>query len=183
MINLLPPQYKKELKGEEWFRLVLILGLLILLFFVCLSLSLLSIRVYVSGEIQTQQILVESQSKEGGALHRERIQEVNAIMAGISSLYAKRLSFVDILERISGALPSSAHLTAFTYTPLAKSGENNGENAAKAQITLAGFAPRVEDLLEFRSKLEQDPLFGNFQFPHANWVRAADIDFSFTFEL
>ena len=57
MINLLPKEHKEELKREEIFRLALILGTLSLLFFVCLALLLLSIRIYVAGEIQTQQIL------------------------------------------------------------------------------------------------------------------------------
>ncbi len=183
MINLLPPQYKRELQGEEWFRLILILGLLLLIFFICLSLSLLSIRAYVSGEIQVQQILVEAQKKEGGELQLERMKEVNSEIAGMLSFYVKRVSFSDIIGRISSALPDEAYLTSFVYTPGAQSAKNKGQTAAKAQIALAGFAPRTEDLLEFRINLEKDPLFGNFHFPPANWIRATNIDFSFGFEI
>ena len=91
MINLLPPHHKKELRGEQRFRLVLILGMLLITFFICLSLSLLSIRVYISGEIQTQRISVESQRKEGGELRLQEIRKLNEEVQGVSSFLAKRI--------------------------------------------------------------------------------------------
>ena len=77
-------------------------------------------------------------------------------------------------EQISKALPEGAYLTSLNYTPL---------GSAKAKITLAGFARQTEDLLSLRTSLEQNPLFGNFHFPPSNWIRAANIDFSFDFEI
>ncbi len=169
MINLLPPQYKKELRGEERFRLVLILGMLLITFFICLSLSLLSIRVYVSGEIQTQQIVVESQRKEAGELRLQDIRKLNEEARGVSSFYEKRIIVSDIVERISNALPAGVYLDSLGYAP--------------KKIILKGFALKTEDLLQIRTSLEQDSLFKNFQFPPSNWVRAENIDFSFDFEL
>lgn len=161
------------MQGEEWFRLVLILGMLLVVFFICLSLSLLSIRVYVLGEIQVQQILVDSQKREGGELRIERIRELNSDITKVSSFYTKRILLSDIVARVSSALPESGHLSSFSYT----------SGASKAKISLKGFALRTEDLLQIRTNLEQDPLFGNFHFPPSNWVRATNIDFAFDFEI
>lgn len=169
MINLLPPQHKKELRGEEQFRLVLILGMLLMVFFVCLSLSLLAIRIYVSGEIQTRQILAEAQRVEENGSRLEQIRQRNADIGGIASFYAGRIVLSDIVDRIASALPESMHVTSLIYT--------------KGKIALAGFAPSTEDLLSFRTRLEAEPLFKNFRFPSSNWVEATDIDFSFDFEL
>lgn len=177
MINLLPPYYKEELRREERFRLVLILGMLFMAFFICLSLLLLSIRMYVSGEIQVQKIVMESQRQEGEELRIEQIRQLNSEITGVSSFYAKRISLSDIIARISTALPENAHLTSFSYTPVSQS------TNAKAKIALAGFALTTEDLLQIRTNLEQDSLFRNFRFPPSNWVRATNIDFSFDFEL
>ena len=169
MINLLPPSHKEELRGEEQFRLVLILGMLLMTFFICLSLSLLSIRVYVSGEIQAQQILAESQGKEGGESSLEQIHTLNKDIKGVSSFLASRVTLSDIIARISSALPESVYITSLSYT--------------NAKIALAGFAPQTEDLLLLRANLGQESLFGNFRFPPSNWIKAANIDFSFDFEI
>lgn len=169
MINLLPPSYKEELRGEEQFRLALILGLLLMAFFICLSLSLLAIRVYVFGEIQAQQILVESQRKEGGESRLAQIRQRNSDTASIAFFIANKLVLSDIVNRIASALPESMHMTSLSY--------------AKGKIALAGFAFTVEDLQQFRKNLEQDTLFKNFHFAPSNWVSAKNIDFSFDFEL
>ena len=169
MINLLPPHRKEELRREEQFRLVLILGMLLVTFFICLSLLLLSIRVYVSGEIQSQQILAEAQEKEGGEARVEQIHTLNTDIKGVSSFLASRVALSDIITRISGALPESVYLTSLSYT--------------NEKIALAGFAPQTEDLLSLRANLEQDSLFGNFHFPQSNWIQATNIDFSFDFEI
>jgi len=184
MINLLPPSYKEELQGEEHFRLVLILGMLIVIFFVCLSLALLAIRVYLSGEIEVQQILVESQSQDDRTSRVEQVQKLNGDIAEVSSFYENKVLISDVILRISDVLPESVYITSLSYTPVfnSKSGKAD-EKPSKVKIALTGFAPRTEDLLQIRTSLEQDPLFGNFHFPPSNWIRATNIDFSFDFEL
>ena len=169
MINLLPPFHKEELRGEEQFRLVLILGMLLMTFFICLSLSLLAIRVYVSGEIRAQEILAETQEKEGRESRLGQIHTLNEDIAGVSSFLAGRITLSDVIARISSALPESVYFTSLSYT--------------NEKIALAGFAPQTEDLLSLRANLEKDSLFGNFHFPSSNWIRATNIDFSFDFEI
>lgn len=173
MINLLPPLHKEELHREEQFRLVLILGMLLMTFFICLSLSLLAIRVYVSGEIQAQDILAEAQKKEGGESRLAQIRALNQDIVGVSSFFANRIVLSDTIARISSALPEGAHITSLSYTPMSPG----------AKIALQGFAPQGEDLLQFRANLEQDPLFKNFRFPTSNWNNAINVNFSFDFEI
>jgi Tfp pilus assembly protein PilN len=173
MINLLPPEYKKELRGEERFRFVLILGFLFTVFLLCLSLALLSIRVYVWGQISVQQILIESQMREGKEVHVPRIQELNRELQAVQHFYESRTVFSDLIARIETALPPSVYLTSFSYTP----------GSPNAKITLRGFAPQTEDLLALREHLQTEESFVNFHFPATNWNRPVDIDFSFEFEL
>jgi len=152
---------------------VLILGILLGVFLVCLALALLSIRVYVWGEINAQQILVEAQRQEGGESDSARIRELNADVAAIMDFYTERVSFADVVARVEGALPENVYLTSLSYAA----------GSPKAKVSLKGFAPLTEDLVAFRANLERDPTFENFSFPQSNWIRAADIDFSFDFEL
>ena len=184
MINLLPPSYKEELQGEEQFRLVLILGMLIVIFFVCLSLALLSIRVYLSGEIQAQQILVESQSKDDRSSRVDQVRDLNRDIAEASSFYENKVLISNVILRISDVLPESVYITSLSYTPIFNSKSSRvDEKPSKVKIALTGFSPRTEDLLQIRTSLEKDPLFGNFHFPPSNWINATNINFSFDFEL
>jgi len=175
MLNLLPPAYRKELKRAESFRLALILGALVLVFFLCLSLLLLSIRIYVSGVINEQKILVEAETQE---YEREEIPgtnipELNQNIGKVSIFYERSIYVSSVLEEIADAFPAGSHLDSFQYIPQ--------ENTAK--ISLSGFAPTTEDLVDLRAKLEENERFSNFFFPPSNWVPASDVQFSFTFEI
>jgi len=183
MINLLPPSYKEELRGEEHFRLVLILGMLIVVFFICLSLALLAIRVYLAGEIEVQQILVESQSQDDRRTRVDEIRNLNKDIVGVASFYKNKMLLSDVILRISAALPESVYITSLSYIPVSSSKPSGGAKSSEVKIALQGFAPRTEDLLQIRTSLEQDPLFGNFNFPPSNWIRATNINFAFDFEL
>ena len=90
MINLLPPSYKEELRREEQFRFVLILGMLTVIFFVCLSLALLSIRAYLSGEIEAQQILVKSQSQDDRSSRVDQVRD-ESVLPLVIPLYTKEV--------------------------------------------------------------------------------------------
>ena len=184
MINLLPPSYEEELRKEEYFRLVLILGMLIVVFFICLSVALLAIRVYLSGEIEVQQILVESQSQDDRRARVDQIRDMNGDIKEVSSFYKNKMLLSDAILRNSDALPESVYITSLRYTPVSNSNQSKvGGKPAEVKIVLTGFAPQTEDLLQIRTSLEKDPLFGNFHFPPSNWIRATNINFSFDFEL
>jgi Tfp pilus assembly protein PilN len=175
MLNLLPPQYKEELKREENFRLALILGALMFVFFICLSLLLLSIRIYVSGVINEQKILVETQTE---AYERERIpgtniSDLNRSVSQVSALYNETTQVSLLLGEITQALPSGVYVNSLQYT--------RGEPIGK--IALSGFAPTTEDLLALQANLEENERFSNFFFPVANWIDPVDINFSFSFEI
>ena len=181
MINLLPPEDKEQLKKEESFRLILILGMLSVLFFVCLSLLLLSIRIYVGGGIAAQNILIEAEKKQEQESPLQKIRLLNGDIKELERFYAQETVLSDIILRITTAVPERVYITSFSYTPPIR--PKGGKEITNARVSLTGFGPTREDLLAFRAKLEEDALFENFNFPQSNWKLAEDIDFSFTFEI
>ncbi|TSC56900.1 MAG: hypothetical protein Greene071421_410 [Parcubacteria group bacterium Greene0714_21] len=172
MINLLPASYKNRLRLEENFRLLLILSTALGVFLVCLVLLFFTVRVYLWGEIRGQEFLVASLKEQSSARSEElkNIQELNAELLAISGLYEKRLSPTSILEGISSHLKQGMYVSSLNI-------------AARGKITVTGFANVREDLFEFRGDLQKDPLFKNAYFPPSNWVKPADIVFSFSAEL
>lgn len=173
MINLLPPQYKAELKEEENWKLTLILSILFLIFLVCSALILFSIKISISGQAEAQKILLLQEEKKFEESQIQNLEEKitisNQALLKLNSFYQSRTNSTEILEKISGTLPTSVYLTTLNFNP--------------AQISLSGFSPTREILLEFKKNLEKEELFEEIYFPPSNWVKPTDINFSVNFKI
>ena len=115
MINLLPPEQKKELLREERYKLVLILGVLVVFFLASLSLILLSIKIYISGEFLSQKILVDSEEEKFKISEIQKLEEeiksINQNLEKLNSFYKGQPNLTELLEKISKILPQNSYLT------------------------------------------------------------------------
>jgi len=173
MINLLPPQQKRELLGEERFKLILILGILLLVFLVLLFLILLSIKIYISGQADYQKILANLGEKElpqFKALKGE-LNSINQDLSKVDSFYQGQFHLTEFLQRISEITPEGIYLKSFSY------------QKSTSQITFSGFSPTVEILVSFKENLEKQENFKEIRFSPAAWVKLVDIDFDVTFKI
>lgn len=174
MINLLPPQQKKEIEKEEKFKLVFILGLLILVFFLFVALILFSIQIYLSGRLLSQNIIFEAAQKrfeipEIQDFQREIIA-LNQNIQKLDSFYQNQIELTKILERISQIVPPGVYLTNFSW------------QKETSEIKILGFAPSREDLFKLKENLEGTDYFFSINFPPANWLKPKDIDFQVIFK-
>lgn len=175
MINLLPTQYKRELKQEESFRLVLILGALFLIFLVSLILILFSIKIYIQGQKESLKILIDLEEEtfqipENRHLRKE-IASANQELAKLKLFYQEQTDLTEILEKISQILPQEMYLTTFFWQ----------ESASR--ITLSGFSPLQETLLELKKNLKEEKNISEIEFPLTNWLKPVDINFQVTFKI
>lgn len=180
MINLLPPQEKRNLLRETNWKLILILGFLALLFLVSLSLILFSMKIYISGQVESQKIFVDLEEKEFRESLAQNIEEeiklINLNLSRLNSFYETRPDWTGLLEKISRVVPAGIYLTTLSLSsPTTEEG--------KFQIHLAGFCPTRPTLSEFKKRLESEPSFKEIYFPPEDWVKPKDIDFHLTFEL
>ncbi len=173
MINLLPFQEKEILRQEEKHNLVLILGILFLIFLISSILILFSIKIFISGEIEIQRILLSAEEKRFKESQiqnlEEKINASNQTLSKLNLFYQNQLNLTETLEKISGTLPPGTYLTTL--------------NLNLAQISLSGFSPTREILLEFKENLDKEGTFGEIYFPPSNWVKPIDIDFSVNFKI
>jgi Tfp pilus assembly protein PilN len=173
MINLLPPQYKEEFKQEESWKLILILEILVLIFLICLTLILFSVKIFISGQLEAQKILLLQEEKKFEESQIQNLEEKitisNQVLSKLDSFYQSQTNLTEILEKISEALPIKTYLTTLNFN--------------LAQISLSGFSPTREILLEFKKNLEQEELFEEIYFPPSNWVKSTDVDFSVNFKI
>jgi len=169
MLNLLPPQEKQRLLREENFKLILILGITFLLFLVCLSFILLSLKIHLSAQV-TKKELPDAQLQELA----QEISLTNEKFLQLSGFYKNQAIWTERLQRVALALPENSFLTALSLSSVPK--EKN-----VFQISLSGFSPDRENLFEFKKGLESQPDFQEIYFPPASWVDPTD--FNVTFKL
>ena len=175
MINLLPPQQKEELLREEKWKLTLILGIISLIFFLCLSLILFSVKIYISGKLESQKILLEIEEKKFKTSEiqdfQKKITLLNQNLSKLDSFYQGQLDLTKILEKISTTLPPGIYLNSFSWQK---------ENS---QIGLSGFSSLRGNLFELKKNLEKEKDFEEIYFPPSNWVKPKDINFNVTFKV
>ena len=180
-INLLPPEVKTELELEEKWKQVFLLGLLFLIFLICLSLILISINIYISGEADSRKILLEQREKEFRTPQTQALQKnlatFNQTLSQLDLFYQKQFNVSDVLEIVSELLPAGTYLTNLSCVP-----QVSTKGGWKTSCSLSGFCPNRETLLDFKDRLEKEKSFGEVSFPPASWVKPADINFSVTFK-
>jgi len=177
MINLLPPQQKEKLLYQGYLRLILILGILFLSFLFSLFLVLLLVRVYVGADLETQRIILE-EKKRIIFLNQEIEKEIiqfNVFLSDLNSFYQENLDLTQVLEKLYETLPSKTYLTDFSFGFISREGKK------KPRISLSGYCPDRDTLLEFKQELEK--WFYAVSFSPESWIKPTGINFSLTLEI
>ena len=154
MINLLPLEEKKILETEEKWRLVLLLGILILSSLLCLILILYSIKIYVSSKAESQEATIEITGKEFEKPEtkelKEKISAANKSIIDLNNFYQGQVYLTDTLEKVSSNLPLGTYITDFSCQ------KQVSEKDQIFRITFSGFAPDMDTLFELRKNLEKN---------------------------
>lgn len=178
MINLLPPEEKTSLSLEEKKRLIIIIWLLFLFFILCWAFILFSIKFYLQGQVEYQEIILEETEKRIGQSEVqdlwEKFDSFNSQLVQLNSFYQQKVYFSEALEKISEILPPEAYLTNISVTK---------KETELLQVSLSGFIPTREDLFKFKKNLEKEETIQEVSFPSSNWLEPVDIDFFVTFDL
>jgi len=180
MINLLPPKEKEEILQEENWKLLMILGTLLLFFLISLLLILFSIKIFVTGEVEAQKILFAEREKEFKNTQMQNLQNnltaFNKKLSQLDSFYQNQSYSSEILEEISKTLPPGVYLNNLSIVP--QGGKEGG-----FVCNLSGFSPDRQTLLDLKESLEKEKNFQEVYFPSSNWVKPADINFTISFKV
>ncbi|MFC1629919.1 PilN domain-containing protein [Patescibacteria group bacterium] len=167
MINLLPPDYKKEMAAEETKRLVMILGVLVFFSILSFTLALLAVKIYLSGQFDSQQVFLEIE-KEKAVLKEiedleKKVEVFNEKLSRVDDFYNQRVSLAGTLNKVIDTIPEEIYLTGLVYTKEA------------GVFTVSGFSPFRDILEDFKANLERN--FYQVTFLRETWNRPRDIDF------
>jgi hypothetical protein len=182
MINLLPPEYKKEIIQEENWKLIMTWGMLVLVFLICFSLILFSIKIFISGEVEAQKILFKQKEKELQTPQMQSLQHnltaFNQTLFQLNYFYQNQFKITETLEKISTVFHSGTYLTnlSINHSP-------QKEGDYQANCNLSGFSSTREKLLKLKENLEKEESFIKIDFPPTNWTKATNINFTVNFKL
>ncbi len=177
MINLLPPQEKKDIFVRKKLKLVLVFEIGVFLLLTSLLTEFFSIVIYLSGELETVKITIaqkQAQTDLGGfSDFQAQISLLNQEFLDLALFYKRSSGLTKVLERVYAKLPPGSYLKNVSL-----SRDQKGR-----KVSLAGFMPTIESLLTFKKDLEKDKDLSKIDFPAANWVSSKNIDFTLSFEL
>ena len=147
----------------------------------CLALILLSVKIYISSQVEEQKVLFQQKEKEfeasGIQEFEQRIKIINQDLERLDSFYRNQINLTALIEQVSDALPPEIYLNNFSFNAL------SGEEKYIFKVSLSGFSLHRAALFEFKENLQAQENFEQIYFPLASWVKPNNIDFNLSFKI
>jgi hypothetical protein len=174
MINLLPPEEKKEQRERKIFSKLLDLEFLFFGFLISLVLIFLFFHTKLQFFLKEKETELSLKKKEI-LLYQDIEKELNLfndLISKVKSILKEDKKTTLVLERIIEILPPEVSIENISFA-LSK-------NKEYFEVNLSGFASRRSDLVLLRLKLEEN--FENVLFSPESWVKPTDINFFVSFK-
>jgi Tfp pilus assembly protein PilN len=179
MINLLPPAEKQNLLVAKQQKIIVILGFLILIFFICLVLVLFWVNFSLASQVAAQKIFLanKQQSFEAADVKgwQEKVAKINQDLTKLDSFYQQRPSLTVFLENLSNTLGEGISSDSVSINPIKK--ENN-----LFQVYLSGYTSSVDAVVKFDKNLKENKSISQVSFPSDTWLGKQNFIFSVTFQ-
>ena len=102
---------------------------------------------------------------------KAKTKEYNLILSKLKNFYQSQPDLTSILAKISSAFPEETYLTSFSF------------NSRTSQVSLTGFSPTDEILLQFEENLKRTEGLKEVVFPRDTWLQSTNINFLVTFKI
>jgi Tfp pilus assembly protein PilN len=164
-VNLLPPKEKERYQKEKTFKLIFILGFLVVVLLVTLNLVLLVVKTYILSQVEIEKILVERELKNTPQIEslQKEVNALNRTFSKLNSFYQEKESPTAVLEKISNLLLPGMYLESFSY------------KKKDFKVNISGWALTIEDLSQFRDNLKKE--FKEVSFSLISQVKPKNISF------
>lgn len=178
MINLLPPQEKKELSRARSKKLVIVLSNVAFIGLLSLALILFSLKFYILSEVDISKLNLENTQKRYQTPTLLTLKQVvgqsNATLVKVDDFYQNETAFGDVLRIVFGIeRPEGISFTDISVT----------RESGNIMVTASGKADMRDHLLVFRDNVQNNQNIENTNFPTEDLVKPVDIDFTMTFDV
>lgn len=174
MINLLPPEQKKELFLKKRIKLNIILGSVFTIFIICLVLVLLFLKFYLLINI----LSLEPQTANKNKLFelaeaKKEIANYNSKINNFKSFYDNQLYFSQMINSVlQTEIPNGIYIIYI----LSEKKDN------KIETTIYGFSDLRENLILFKDNISKNKVIKSAYFSPESWTKSSNINFYLTFQ-
>jgi len=173
MINLLPPQAKRELYWRRQLKIVVIIEILVIFCLLVLWLAFLALKVNIVTQkevVKTTAKLEEPKIKQISAI-KEEINTINKTLEKINQIYEEQILVSEVLTKIASLLPQDAYLENFVFER-----EIN-------EVRIVGKIQTLTSLNQFKELLKNEPRFSDVELSIGSYVPTKEIEFQARFTL
>lgn len=171
MINLIPPESKKQIITEYWIRVFSVYGFLVVEVVLAVSLLLLPTYVLLKGQLVVleNKTQIESQDNNKFTEFKNTLNDANNIAFQLLSTQ-DAVQVSEIIKIINDEANKFVQMTSLSI-----SGVSEG---AVPVIQLRGKTMTRDDLLQFSAALEQLPVVASANVPISDLARGENFPFS-----
>ncbi len=167
------------LLAEKTKRMIAVLGVSIIIPLVCFILILLSIKLYIFAEVNSEKVVLDQIKNKYQTsdflTFKNTIKKGNEALANASEFYQKEIYVTKILKTMSLiSRPKSLYITDFSL---------NRDKNKKIKVIISGFSGSREDLITFKKNIDDTQVIENPSFSPESWVSPDNITFHLTFEI
>jgi len=172
MINLLPPNARKQVQIEYWVRVSSVWILLLGLAFIMISFLLVPSLILVQSQLAVYDGEYQNASSQNDVYENleQEVRVANGIAAQLINSDTDAL-FSALLSEVENIAGTSVVLEAISFSRV----EGKVES-----IQITGDAPSRATLVQFRDSLEESSLFESAALPLSNLAKDKDVPFSIT---
>ena len=154
MINLLPPDFKKQLRAARnntvirryYLLLLMSAGLLAIVF---------GVGFVVTLDQEAKHISIKQESEQAAKAYedtRKAAENFSKDLAVAKTILASDVRFSQLISDIAGVIPSGVVLRNLSL---------NTDDASNSPLTISANAKTYDDAVELKNSLEQSPIFEN----------------------
>lgn len=173
MINLLPPQIKREIEIEREIKIIVHIGVLFLSFLLSFSLLLSIFENHFKAHYDFLKEDYKWKEKVFKLDLEKEIEGKNRLLKKILGFENQKRNFSPILKEVIKAIPPNILLQNLSIAYEKSDGK-------RFVVTLSGIAKTRNDLIALRDTLQQR--FINVTFPTDVWLKESEIPFSVHFK-
>jgi|SRR3989344_5255715 len=180
MINLLPSKEKQGLLFQKYRNLIIVLGSMVIIFLICLSLVLLSLKFYILQRVSYEKYILEETEKSYQTADfsslLDSIKKNNISLSKIDSFYKKESYLSNALKTILDIKRSGG--ISFNDIVL-----NHPETNGVIKVSIYGTSISRDELLSFKENIDSQKEIKNVNLPPENLIKPSNASFYVTFEI
>lgn len=172
-INLLPKPKQQDLKYEAHLHsMKVVIGISMFTFVLVLGVQF-GTKLFLQSQLRAMEgsikLLQQQTVKEENTIIKNQVKDINNAITDYKDMAAAAPKWSKVLREFAAVPPASVRINSFNV------------DQKKRLVTIAGFSPTREGVLELYDRIKADKNFSSVVNPFENLSRPYNVNFNFSF--